>query len=100
MRCPVCRAENTQGPQCRRCRADLTSLFSLEEQRRQALHVAQSCVAHGEWDRALAIADGMDALRHEPEALRLLAVCSLMRRDFARAWQCYKEALKTEHHHA
>ena len=27
MRCPVCRADNTEGPQCRRCRADLSPLF-------------------------------------------------------------------------
>lgn len=34
MRCPVCRAENDRGPNCRRCRADLSLLFALEKQRR------------------------------------------------------------------
>ena len=37
MKCPVCRAENDQGPQCRRCKADLALLFTLADQRRSAL---------------------------------------------------------------
>ena len=30
IRCPVCKAENSQGPTCRRCKADLSLLFRLE----------------------------------------------------------------------
>ena len=33
MRCPVCTAESDTGPSCRRCRADLSLLFRLEEER-------------------------------------------------------------------
>ena len=36
-RCPVCRARVEPGPQCRRCKADLSLLVSLEDQRRRAL---------------------------------------------------------------
>ncbi len=32
--CPVCKAENAQGPFCRRCKADLSLLFSLRQQLR------------------------------------------------------------------
>ena len=35
MICPVCRATNDQGPQCRRCKADLGLLFRLEAQRKR-----------------------------------------------------------------
>ena len=34
MRCPVCRAENTEETTCRRCRADLSLLAALEQARR------------------------------------------------------------------
>src|SRR5262249_17865113 len=33
MRCPVCKAENAQGPACRRCKADLSLLFAVEARR-------------------------------------------------------------------
>ena len=33
LRCPVCKAENAQGPNCRRCKADLSLLFALEDRR-------------------------------------------------------------------
>ena len=44
MHCPVCKADNSQGPQCRRCKADLSLLFALEEQRRRTL--AEALCAH------------------------------------------------------
>lgn len=36
MRCPVCKASVQQGPQCRRCKADLALLleFRAQQQRR------------------------------------------------------------------
>ena len=90
MRCPVCRAEVTQGPQCRRCRADLSLLWELDDQRRRALAEAYRAAAAGHWARTLAIAGGVDALRSDAEARRLLAVCRLLRRDFAGAWEEYR----------
>jgi hypothetical protein len=53
MRCPVCRAEVEQGPQCRRCRADLSLLFALDRQRRRAQDFAAHCLAQGEVQREL-----------------------------------------------
>lgn len=89
MRCPVCRAENDQGPQCRRCRADLSVLFTLEAQREHYLALAYQYAARGQWDQAFVVAEGVDTVRRGEDSQRLLAVCSLMRRDFPRAWQCY-----------
>ena len=33
IRCPLCKADNLEGPACRRCKADLSMLFRLEERR-------------------------------------------------------------------
>ncbi|HXG08159.1 MAG TPA: hypothetical protein VNK04_00045 [Gemmataceae bacterium] len=93
MRCPVCKAENDAGPQCRRCRADLALLFALEEQRRRALAEAYRHLARSRLRQALALAEGADTLRRDVESQRLLAMIHLLHRDFARAWQAYAFAL-------
>lgn len=90
MRCPVCRADNNQPPHCRRCRADLTLLFALEEERRHALAAAGACVARGQLGRALDLANGAAALRRGGDADQLLAVIHLLRRDFREAWRLYR----------
>jgi hypothetical protein len=90
MRCPVCRAEVHQGPQCRRCRADLSLLFHLEDQRRHALSLAYGCASQGEWRRAGAVVEGADTLRSDLESQWLRALVALGGRDFARAWRGYR----------
>ena len=92
MQCPVCRADNTAGPQCRRCRADLSLLWELEEQRGRALAQAGWRLALGDAASALACADAADACRHDADAQRLLAAGRLLERDFAAAWQAYQNA--------
>ena len=86
MQCPVCRAANDQGPQCRRCRADLSLLFALDSQHRQALARARACLAQGLWQRGLAIAEAAEYLRLDEDTRRLHAVGALLQRDYARAW--------------
>jgi hypothetical protein len=93
MRCPVCRAENDRGSQCRRCRADLGLLFRLEEQRRAALDEAQRSVGRGQLRRALVLLDGVDALRRDAESARLRAAVALLQRDFDAAWLQYQGAV-------
>jgi|SRR5581483_11584904 len=92
MRCPVCRAEVEQGPQCRRCRADLSLLFALEEQRQQALVAAYQYVREGRWRSARAVAEGIHALRRDADSARLLAALSLLQGNFERAWREYHDA--------
>jgi hypothetical protein len=91
IRCPACRAENAQGPACRRCRADLSLLFALEERRAWALAEARRLLAAGRPDEAGAMADEADGLRSDDESRQLQAVTRLMRRDFAGAWAAYRE---------
>jgi hypothetical protein len=86
MRCPVCRAEVEEGPQCRRCRADLTLLVDLEKQRRYVLAAAGRCLRRGRYQQALALAEGAEALRRDEETRRLRAVIYLLQRDFPSAW--------------
>jgi hypothetical protein len=90
MRCPVCKADNSQGPQCRRCKADLTLLFDLEEQRRRMLTGARNCLARGQWAQAIDQAEDADWMRSDLESQQLLAVAYLLNRDFERAWECYQ----------
>lgn len=89
MRCPVCKAEITQGPLCRRCKADLGLLFTLHEQRQRELALAHRRLSEGRWPEAVRHARAADAMRQDDESRRLVAVASLMARDFAAAWQAW-----------
>jgi hypothetical protein len=89
MRCPVCKAENNQGPQCRRCKADLMLLFTLEDQRQRALAKARQCLAQGRWRCAAEAAAEAGRLRRGEDAQRVEAVARMLGRDFAGAWRIY-----------
>jgi hypothetical protein len=89
MRCPVCKAQLDQGPDCRRCRADLSLPFTLLDQRDRAIQSAYHFINEGRLNRALALAEGVDALQHDEISTRLLAIIHLLRRDFSSAWTCY-----------
>jgi hypothetical protein len=43
------------------------------------------------------VLDGVEAIRNDADVRRLLAVSYLVRRDFARAWQCYREQSDERH---
>jgi hypothetical protein len=90
MRCPVCKADNPQGPQCRRCKADLALLFAVEDQHRRALARARRCLGRGEAEGAARHAETAVRLRDDDEARRLLAAAHLLGRDFAAAWRAYQ----------
>ncbi len=90
IRCPACKAENVQGPACRRCRADLSLLFALEERRAWTLAEARRLLAAGRTDEADALAEEADWMRSDAESRRMLAMTRLMRRDFAGAWARYR----------
>ena len=90
MRCPVCKAENAQGPQCRRCKADLSPLFALEDQRRRTLAEVRRCIRCGEWEEAARHAETADWLRADEESQRLTMVTHLLGGDFADTWQAYR----------
>lgn len=85
LRCPVCKAENSQGPQCRRCKADLSLLFTLEEQRQQAVADARRAADRADHRALLDSAARADTLRSDGETRRLLALARLLAGDFAGA---------------
>ena len=92
MRCPVCRAENAEETTCRRCKADLSLLASVEEARRAALASAACAAASGDGLRTLQHAETAHRLRRDPESWRWLAVGGLLVRDFALAAACWRHA--------
>jgi hypothetical protein len=89
LRCPVCKADNSSGPGCRRCKADLSMLFALEQQRERLLAEARAAVASGRWQEALPLAAEVDGLRRDEESLRLVGLAALLCRDFHLAWRMY-----------
>jgi hypothetical protein len=90
MRCPVCKADNLQGPHCRRCKADLSLLFVLEEQRQWRLAAARRCLRCGDWQAALRHAETAHRLRSDAESRQLAAIAHLLCRNFAGAWRSYQ----------
>lgn len=90
MRCPVCKADNPWDTQCRRCKADLSLLFALEEQRHRTLAEARRCLRRGEWQTALEHAQTANRLRSDEDSRQLLAMVYLLGRDFLAAWRCYQ----------
>lgn len=89
IRCPACRAENADGPGCRRCKADLSMLFALEARRSALLARARADGAAGLWPEAYAAAAEADGLRRDDESSRLAAALALLCRDFHEAWRRY-----------
>jgi hypothetical protein len=87
--CPVCRAVIESGPQCRRCKADLSLLFALEARRDSFLAAARRSLAAGRANEALTLAHGVEQLRLGKDARQVIATAHLVRRDFAAAWRCY-----------
>jgi hypothetical protein len=92
MRCPVCRAENAEAATCRRCRADLSLLVTLEQARRHALAQAAGAAASGDGMRTLQYAEAAHRLRRDHETWRWLAVGGLLVRDFELALACWGQA--------
>ena len=96
MRCPVCRAENGEEAACRRCKADLTLLVTLEETRRHALDQAANAAASGDGAATLVHAEAAHRLRADRDSWRWLAVGGLLARDFALALACYRQVSEPE----
>ena len=96
MRCPVCRAENVEDATCRRCKADLSLLATVEQARRHALAQSASAASLGDGQRTLHHAESAHRLRRDAESWRWLAVGALLMRDFALAAACWRHAGHSE----
>jgi hypothetical protein len=90
MRCPVCKADNNDSPQCRRCRADLTLLVALEQCRARALSEAVAYLGRGDGQSAQRAAIRGDRLRRDEESERLVAMARLLTGEYPRAFAWYE----------
>jgi hypothetical protein len=90
--CPVCKAENAAGPACRRCKADLTMLFALDERRTALLAQSQQSSQRGDLAEALRIARQANDLRRDRESLRWLTLILMLAENFGEAWQAYQSS--------
>lgn len=92
MRCPLCRAENAEDATCRRCKADLSLLLTVEQARREALAKAAKAAGSGDGQRTLQFAEVAHRLRADRDSWRWLAVGGLLVRDFTLAAACHRQA--------
>ena len=92
LRCPVCRAENTTGPLCRRCRADLSLLAAVEERRDAHLARAQVALRDERFAEARKELDRAAELRAGPDVRRVRACLFLLAGDFSAALAEYAAA--------
>ena len=91
MRCPVCKATDNRGTQCRRCKADLTLLRRLESARARLLAAALRDAGRGEAQACIRCAQEAHRLVGDDLSLRTLAIGALLRGDFAAAWRGYSK---------
>jgi hypothetical protein len=96
MRCPVCKADNSQGPQCRRCKADLSQLFILEAHRDWFMNEAKRHIGRGDWPEAACQAAQAHRIRKDEDSYRLLALAHLLGRNYAQAWDLCRRRLSAK----
>lgn len=90
MLCPACRADNEQKPTCRRCRADLSLLWAVEEEREECLRCARLCLRSGQTDQTLAHLRRARALRRGADLDQLEALAHLLACNFAEALRLHQ----------
>ena len=92
VRCPVCRADNAEPGNCRRCRADLSMLWTLETQRQRLLAECRRAAGAGRGDEVLRLAHDAHALRHGEDSRMYLTLGHLLERNFHDALQALNRA--------
>ena len=80
--CPCCKASNDAPPACRRCKADLSLLWQVEDDRAAAVDAARAFAEDGRFAEAAAELGWAAQLRRSPDVLRLRAAALLLARDF------------------
>ena len=89
--CPCCKAANDTGPACRRCKADLSLLFAVEDQRTAAIDTARTLAAESRFADALAALDRAAELRRGDDVSRVRAAVLLLAGQFPAALAAYHE---------
>lgn len=89
--CPVCRADNTAPRNCRRCRADLSLLWSLAAERQRLLDECQQAVCNGDAEVLLRQATRAHSLRHGEDTQRYLALGHLLQEHYFDAFRALSD---------
>ena len=92
--CPLCKAANEFGPNCRRCKADLAELFAIEQERSSLLARVGQAFASGSFEEARIWATRADSLRRGADSQRWLAVLNLLSHNYTEAWRAYRGAVE------
>jgi hypothetical protein len=96
LRCPTCGARQAWAETCRRCKSDLRLLraaaVTYEEHRRCCLQLLKDGIP----ERALSHARSCHGLAPGAGSRRLIALCHLLREDWADAWEEISGVLKAE----
>ncbi len=81
--CPCCRASN-ETPTCRRCKADLSLLVSVETRRESLIKEARFALSQS--GEALPMIVEAESLRSGSDTAQLRALAALLNGDFAGAY--------------
>src|SRR5689334_14157205 len=87
--CPCCRAANDVGPNCRRCKADLSLLFAVADRRGFLVSEARKFAARGKFAEAVRSLEEAAALRAGDDVRRLTAAVRLLAGQYAAALAAY-----------
>ena len=85
VRCPTCRVTQEWSDTCRRCKCDLRLLRAAAESSRQIRRRCLEALRAGRRREASHLARHRHWLRPDGESRRLMALCALLRGDWATA---------------
>lgn len=89
--CPCCKAANDAGPNCRRCKADLSLLFAIDDERTQLVARARELTVQSRFPDSLACLDRAAQLRAGDDVRRARAAVLLLARAFPAALAAYHD---------
>jgi hypothetical protein len=89
--CPCCKAVSDAGPSCRRCKADLSLLFAIEERRAGLVDAARTLAAESRFTDAVAALDRAARLRRGDDVSRARAAVLLLAGQYPAALAAYHE---------
>jgi hypothetical protein len=95
LRCPVCRAENAEGPSCRRCRADLSLLAAVQAARANHLATAAAAIRNGHFREGEESLHRAEREQNGDEIRRIRACMFLLAGNFTAALGEYMTIAKS-----
>ena len=87
--CPCCKATGNETTTCRRCKADLTPIVRLDEERAQLLALARIQLSGGSFSLAGQLLAKAESLDVDESSRQLRAMVYLLQSDFAQAWSMH-----------